>query len=60
MSREIAADFNASQTQYQVNASFRGSYPETMAAAIAAAFVAPAGAFAQDSGAAPAYSPRPA
>jgi sn-glycerol 3-phosphate transport system substrate-binding protein len=36
MLEQIAADFNASQTQYQVNASFRGSYPETMAAAIAA------------------------
>jgi sn-glycerol 3-phosphate transport system substrate-binding protein len=32
----FAAEFNASQTRYQVNASFRGSYPETMAAAIAA------------------------
>lgn len=36
MLEQIAADFNASQSQYQVNASFRGSYPETMAAAIAA------------------------
>ncbi len=31
-----ATDFNASQTQYRVNASFKGSYPETMVAAIAA------------------------
>jgi sn-glycerol 3-phosphate transport system substrate-binding protein len=36
MLEQIAADFNASQTQYQVNASFKGSYPETMQAAIAA------------------------
>ena len=33
---KIAADFNASQTQYQVNSSFKGSYPETMVGAIAA------------------------
>ena len=33
---KIATDFNASQTQYQVNASFKGSYPETMVGAIAA------------------------
>ncbi len=33
---QIAADFNASQTQYQVNALFKGQYPETMVAAIAA------------------------
>lgn len=33
---KIAADFNASQAQYQVNASFKGSYPETMVGAIAA------------------------
>ncbi|MBI2081378.1 MAG: sn-glycerol-3-phosphate ABC transporter substrate-binding protein UgpB [candidate division NC10 bacterium] len=33
---QIAADFNASQTKYRVNASFKGSYPETMVAAIAA------------------------
>ncbi len=33
---QIAADFNASQTQYQVNSSFKGSYPETMVAAVAA------------------------
>jgi sn-glycerol 3-phosphate transport system substrate-binding protein len=31
------AEFNASQDQYQVNASFRGTYPDTMVAAIAAA-----------------------
>jgi sn-glycerol 3-phosphate transport system substrate-binding protein len=33
---QIATDFNASQTQTRVVASFRGSYPETMVAAIAA------------------------
>ena len=33
---KIATDFNASQTQYQVNPSFKGSYPETMVGAIAA------------------------
>lgn len=33
---DIAADFNASQTRYHVNATFKGSYPETMVAAIAA------------------------
>ena len=33
---KIATDFNASQTTYQVNATFKGSYPETMVAAIAA------------------------
>lgn len=32
----IVSGFNASQTRYQVNASFKGSYPETMVAAIAA------------------------
>ncbi len=32
----IVSEFNASQTQYQVNAVFKGSYPETMTAAIAA------------------------
>ncbi len=32
----IVADFNASQTQYRVNPTFKGSYPETMVAAIAA------------------------
>ena len=36
MLEQIAADFNASQTRYQVNASFKGAYPETMVAAIAA------------------------
>jgi len=33
---QIAADFNAAQTQYQVNATFKGQYPETMVGAIAA------------------------
>ncbi|WP_424137989.1 sn-glycerol-3-phosphate ABC transporter substrate-binding protein UgpB [Roseomonas chloroacetimidivorans] len=33
---QIAADFNASQNQYRVVPSFRGSYPETVVAAIAA------------------------
>jgi len=33
---KVAADFNASQSKYQVNATFKGSYPETMVAAIAA------------------------
>jgi sn-glycerol 3-phosphate transport system substrate-binding protein len=33
---QIAADFNATQTQYQVNATFKGQYPETMVSAIAA------------------------
>ncbi|HET7876621.1 MAG TPA: sn-glycerol-3-phosphate ABC transporter substrate-binding protein UgpB [Methylomirabilota bacterium] len=33
---KIVADFNASQGQYQVNPSYKGSYPETMVAAIAA------------------------
>ena len=32
----FAAEFNASQDQYTVNATFRGSYPDTMNAAIAA------------------------
>jgi sn-glycerol 3-phosphate transport system substrate-binding protein len=36
MLEQIAADFNASQNQVRVVASFRGSYPETMVAAIAA------------------------
>jgi sn-glycerol 3-phosphate transport system substrate-binding protein len=36
MLEQIAADFNASQNRFRVNASFRGSYPETMVAAIAA------------------------
>ena len=33
---KIVTDFNESQTQYQVNATYKGSYPETMVAAIAA------------------------
>src|SRR5689334_10996144 len=33
---QIVADFNASQAQYKVNATFKGGYPETMTAAIAA------------------------
>jgi len=33
---KVAADFNASQSKYQVNATFKGAYPETMVAAIAA------------------------
>jgi len=33
---KIVADFNESQTQYRVNPTFKGSYPETMVAAIAA------------------------
>jgi len=33
---EVVAGFNASQGAYQVNAAFKGSYPETMVAAIAA------------------------
>jgi sn-glycerol 3-phosphate transport system substrate-binding protein len=32
----VAAGFNASQSKYQVNATFKGTYPETMVAAIAA------------------------
>lgn len=36
MLEQIAADFNASQPRFQVNARFRGQYPETMQAAIAA------------------------
>ena len=32
---EIATEFNASQTRFRVVSSFRGSYPETMVAAIA-------------------------
>jgi sn-glycerol 3-phosphate transport system substrate-binding protein len=32
----VAAGFNASQSKYQVNATFKGAYPETMVAAIAA------------------------
>ncbi len=33
---QVVASFNASQTKYQVNAVFKGAYPETMVAAIAA------------------------
>jgi sn-glycerol 3-phosphate transport system substrate-binding protein len=33
---KIAADFNASQAEYEVEAVYKGSYPETMTAAIAA------------------------
>ncbi len=33
---KVVADFNASQNKYQVNATFKGQYPETMVAAIAA------------------------
>lgn len=33
---EMTADFNASQSDYQVNPSYRGSYSETMTGAIAA------------------------
>ncbi len=33
---QIAADFNASQGEYEVEAVYKGSYPETMTAAIAA------------------------
>jgi sn-glycerol 3-phosphate transport system substrate-binding protein len=36
MLEQIAADFNASQNRYRIQASFRGAYPETMVAAIAA------------------------
>jgi len=36
MLEKIATDFNASQDKYQVNATFKGSYPDTMVAAIAA------------------------
>jgi sn-glycerol 3-phosphate transport system substrate-binding protein len=36
MLEQIAADFNATQNQYRIQASFRGAYPETMVAAIAA------------------------
>jgi sn-glycerol 3-phosphate transport system substrate-binding protein len=32
----IVSDFNASQANFQINATFKGSYPETMTAAIAA------------------------
>jgi sn-glycerol 3-phosphate transport system substrate-binding protein len=34
--KEIATKFNASQTEYEVQAIFKGSYPETLNAAIAA------------------------
>ena len=33
---EVVAGFNASQDKYQVNATFKGQYPETMMGAIAA------------------------
>ena len=33
---EIAAKFNAAQTEYEVKAVFKGTYPETLNAAIAA------------------------
>src|SRR5262245_53172771 len=33
---KIASDFNASQKDFQVNATFKGAYPDTMVAAIAA------------------------
>ena len=33
---QIVADFNASQSQYEVKPTFKGSYPETMVGAIAA------------------------
>jgi sn-glycerol 3-phosphate transport system substrate-binding protein len=33
---EIAAGFNASQSEWKVNAIYKGSYPESMTAAIAA------------------------
>ncbi|MFO7667980.1 MAG: sn-glycerol-3-phosphate ABC transporter substrate-binding protein UgpB [Desulfobacterales bacterium] len=33
---KIVTDFNASQNKYQVNPTFKGSYPDTMVAAIAA------------------------
>ena len=33
---KVVTDFNASQAKYQVNATFKGQYPETMVAAIAA------------------------
>ncbi|MFI5340731.1 MAG: hypothetical protein ACHQ7N_12945 [Candidatus Methylomirabilales bacterium] len=36
MLEKVVAGFNASQAKYQVNATFKGSYPETMVAAIAA------------------------
>jgi len=33
---KLAADFNALQTEYKVTPVYKGSYPETMTAAIAA------------------------
>ena len=36
MLEKVVSDFNASQTKYNVKATFKGSYPETMVAAIAA------------------------
>lgn len=36
MTEDIVSDFNASQDDYQVNASYRGNYNETMTGAIAA------------------------
>ncbi|HWT83016.1 MAG TPA: sn-glycerol-3-phosphate ABC transporter substrate-binding protein UgpB [Candidatus Methylomirabilis sp.] len=36
MLEKVVSDFNASQTKYEVKATFKGSYPETMVAAIAA------------------------
>src|SRR5262245_22175980 len=36
MLEKIVADFNESQTQYRINPTFKGAYPETMVAAIAA------------------------
>jgi sn-glycerol 3-phosphate transport system substrate-binding protein len=33
---KVVSDFNASQSKYQVNPTFKGQYPETMVAAIAA------------------------
>ena len=36
MLEKVVSDFNASQTKYEVNSTFKGSYPETMVAAIAA------------------------
>jgi sn-glycerol 3-phosphate transport system substrate-binding protein len=36
MLEKVVADFNASQNLYHINATFKGSYPETMVAAIAA------------------------
>jgi len=36
MLEKVVSDFNASQTKYEVKATFKGGYPETMVAAIAA------------------------